>query len=414
MRRDQIAAFSLPPGKRDHLIPDDVVPGLALRLRAGGSRVWIFSFRIGCRQRRMTLGSAAVLSVQDARRQATQLYAKAKLGIDPAQQKDQAKADAAVKVKLLLYLARQEERVRNGKLRQSSYTEIKRHLLKHGRRLHLKSVREPNRRDVADMLSALTEKLSGATVNRVQSTWSGFFAWTIGEGLRDDNPVQGTERRDEIARKRLITAAELRDIWTALRDDAYGDIDRLLILTGARREEIGGLRWSEIDLTKRRITLPPERTKNRHEHEIHLSDSALDIVLKRPHLTYPDGTPCDWVFGRGQQGFNDWAGSKIDLDRHIAAARRAAGLEPMPDWTLHDFRRLVSTTMNEELGVQPHIVEEVLGHRGEHKKGSARHYNLAVYRAERADALTRWADYVASVVQGAEQKVVALRGARQH
>ena len=91
MRRNQIAAVSLPPGKRDHLIPDDVVPGLALRLRAGGSRVWIFSFRIGRGQRRMTLGSAAVLSVQDARRQATQLYAKAKLGIDPAQQKDQAK-----------------------------------------------------------------------------------------------------------------------------------------------------------------------------------------------------------------------------------------------------------------------------------------------------------------------------------
>lgn len=126
MRRDEIPALNLPPGKSDHLIADDTVPGLALRLRAGGGRTWIFSFRIGRRQRRMTLGSATVLSVQEARRRATQLYANVKLGIDPAQQKEQAKVEAAdtVKAKLPLYLARQQQRVRNGKLRQSSYIEI--------------------------------------------------------------------------------------------------------------------------------------------------------------------------------------------------------------------------------------------------------------------------------------------------
>src|SRR5262249_16455473 len=155
------------------------------------------------------------------------------------------------------YLARQQERVRNGKLRESSYVEIERHLLKHGKRLHPKSIRETTRRDVASMLSALGGGLSGATINRIQSTWSGFFAWTIGEGLRDDNAVTGTERRDEVERKRLITVAELRDVWTALRDDAYGDIVRLLILCGGRREEIGGLQHSEVNLKTRRITLPP-------------------------------------------------------------------------------------------------------------------------------------------------------------
>jgi integrase len=411
MRRNEIPALSLPPRKSDHLIPDRTVPGLALRLRAGGGRTWIFSFRIGRRQRRLTLGSATVLSVQEARRRATQLYANAKLGIDPAQQKEQAKAEAmdTVKAKLPLYLARQQERVRNGKLRQSSYIEIERHLLVHARRLHGKSVAAVTRRDVAAALSALTEKLSGASINRVQSTVSGFFAWTMGEGLRDDNPVQGTERRDEIERKRLIAATELRDIWAALRDDTYGDILRLLVLTGARREEIGGLRWSEVDLKTRRITLPPERTKNRREHEIYLTDSALEILQNRPRLTNADDTPCDHVFGRGQQGFNDWAGSKIDLDRRIAQVRTAAGVEQIADWTLHDFRRVISTTMNEGLSVPPHIVEVILGHSGAHKKGSASPYNLATYRADRAAALTRWAAFVSDNVAGRKQKVVPLR-----
>jgi integrase len=139
-------------------------------------------------------------------------------------------------------------------------------------------------------------------------------------------------------------------------------------LTGARREEIGGLQHNEINLKTRRITLPPERVKNGREHEIYLSDTALEILRARSLLTNADGTPCDLVFGRGKQGFNDWAGSKRDLDRRINDARHTSGIAPMRSWTPHDFRRLVSTTMNEELGIQPHIVEEILGHRGEHTR----------------------------------------------
>jgi integrase len=394
MRRQKISILELPAGKKDHMVPDSIVPGLALRLREGGSRTWVFSYRVGIKQRRITLGSASVISVQEARRRATQLYASAKLGIDPAQQKEKARADAlaTVKAKLPFYLARQQDRVREGHLQQASYTEIERHLV-HAKRLHAKPLAEVTLRDVATVLSALTEKLSGATVNRVQTTLSGFFAWTIREGLIDSNPVEGTERREEGERTRLITDAELLDIWAALRDDAYGDILRLLILTGARREEIGGLRLSEIDLTTRCITLSPERTKNRREHEIYLSDNALDILRSRPPLMQADGTPNKCVFGRGRQGFNDWAGSKNDLDRRIAEARRATGADAMSDWILHDFRRLISTAMHDRLGIMPHVVEAVLGHVG-HQGGTAGRYNRALYRAEKAAALNRWAQMV--------------------
>ena len=42
-------------------MPDGIVPGLALRLREGGSRTWVFSYRVGIKQRRVTLGSASVI-----------------------------------------------------------------------------------------------------------------------------------------------------------------------------------------------------------------------------------------------------------------------------------------------------------------------------------------------------------------
>src|SRR5262249_48354869 len=253
------------------------------------------------------------------------------------------------------------------------------------------------RRDVAGVLTAVTAKLSGASANRVRTSLSSLFSWSIREGLIDGNPAAWTERRKEVVRTRLLTTDELRDIWAALRDDAYGKIVRLLILTGARREEIGALGWSEIKFDRGLIELPPERVKNRRAHEIVLSPPAVDILKSCPRLTWPDGTACDLVFGRGARGFADWVGSKADLDRRIVAARKARTAEEMPAWTLHDFRRLVSTTLHDQLNVAPHVVESILGHVG-HKAGVAGVYNKALYLDERRRALERWAAHIEMVV----------------
>ena len=92
------------------------------------------------------------------------------------------------------------------------------------------------------------------------------------------------------------------------------------------------MRWSEVDFDRGLIALPPERTKSHREHEIMLSAPATAILRARPRLTYPDGTPCGLIFGRGQRGFSDWVGSKFDLDKRME--------RKLPGWTLHDFRRL--------------------------------------------------------------------------
>jgi integrase len=406
MRRDREAlAPTLPAGKSDHLIPDGTVPGLALRLRASGSRTWIFSYRIGSKQRRIALGSATVLGVAEARRRATQLYANVKLGNDPAERKAEAKLRAVETVEAMVpvFLARQKER-----LRPRSFIGVERHLLTHAKRLHHLPLTNVTRRDVATVLSSLAGELSGATVNRARSSLSSFFAWCIREGLIEANPVVFTERREEADRTRLISDTELHEIWSALRADAYGDIVRLLLLTGARREEIGALRWSEIDFEQSRITLPSARTKNKRPHEIFLNDTALAILRGRSRLTWPDGAPCDLIFGRGRRGFNDWNGAKIDLDRRLDQARQAASVAQMPQWTLHDFRRYLSTTMHDRLAIAPHIVESILGHVG-HQGGVAGRYNLATYRAEKAAALTRWSNHIAATIENRCSKIVPLR-----
>src|SRR5262249_17353203 len=193
---------------------------------------------------------------------------------------------------------------------------------------------------------------------------------------------------------------ELREIWNALGDSDYADIFRLLVYTAARKTEIGGLRWDEVDLDAAEIRLPAERTKNNKPHVIPLTPSALAILKSRSH----NGR--DVAFGYGQ-GFTGWAWAKNALDERVAAARKT----PMPSWVLHDLRRFFSTNAHDKLAVPPHIVEACLGHISGFKSGVAATYNKAIYLDERRRALEKWAAYLDEVVSGKRStaKVVRLR-----
>lgn len=60
---------------------DGAIPGFGLRTRAGGSRTWIFQYKIGAKQRRMVIGKAAAFTPAKARKIAGDLYAAVRLGV---------------------------------------------------------------------------------------------------------------------------------------------------------------------------------------------------------------------------------------------------------------------------------------------------------------------------------------------
>jgi integrase len=185
----------------------------------------------------------------------------------------------------------------------------------------------------------------------------------------------------------VLTDGELAELWAALGNDQFSDIVRLLILTGQRREEIGGLLWSEIDFDRALIALPPERTKNKRQHELPLSTQASAILQRQSRRKGRD-----FVFGLGNGGFSGWSDCKARLDNAILI-KRGHKAKPMPHWCLHDLRRTVATG-TAELGVQPHIIEAVLNHVSGHKAGVAGIYNRARYVGEMRDGLQRWAEHV--------------------
>src|SRR5262249_376660 len=93
--QSNVAQVRVQPGKGEVLVWDDGVPGFGLRIRAGGSRNWIFQYRLGGKQRRISFGSATAMNVQKAREQAGRMHAQVKLGQDPQGEKAEHRARAA-------------------------------------------------------------------------------------------------------------------------------------------------------------------------------------------------------------------------------------------------------------------------------------------------------------------------------
>jgi integrase len=273
------------------------------------------------------------------------------------------------------------------------FHELQRHFNVHAKPLHSLRLDEIRKAKIAEMLNDIQDKRGPTARNRFRSNLSAFFTWAVAQGFLETNPVEGTAKAAENGpRERVLTPAELTEVWTALSTDDFSIIVRLLILTGQRREEIGGLRWNEVDLDRDLIVLPPERTKNKRQHELPLSSQAQVILEQRKGVVarFANTSP---VFGEGPNGFVGWGHSKARLDERLAAQRKKGGTKPLPGWTLHDLRRTAATMMA-ELGVLPHIIEAILNHISGHKGGVAGVYNRARYEDEMRAALCKWADYV--------------------
>jgi integrase len=252
------------------------------------------------------------------------------------------------------------------------------------------------RKDIAARLVVITRESGSVTAARARATVSGFYVWAMQMGLVEHNPVIGTiQPKDSEGRSRVLSDDELAVLWRACKDDDHGRIVRLLILTGCRRQEVGGMRWSELDSDRGIWVIPAERSKNKREHSLPLPPAAWDIIqgvarmASRVHL-----------FGvRADHGFTAWGVAKEDLDHCLGAT--------VAHFVLHDIRRSVATKLA-DLGVQPHIIEQILNHQSGHKSGVAGVYNKSSYAREVKTALALWADHVRSLVDGGARKVVNL------
>jgi integrase len=403
LTKDSLRQLPLPADadKSDVIYFDDDLKGYGLRFR--GSRAsWIIQYRnVAGSTRRKTIGDARKLDEKDARKVAKADLATITLGGDPQAVKEDSRARA--KLTLGGQADRYLEMVKPD-LRPNTYNAYERYLTKHWKPLRGRAVHTIQRRDVATRVGELIKEHGAFSAARAKQALSAFFAWAIREGIADANPVIGTNDpiAGKLSRDRVLDESELRAIWNACGEDDFGRIVRLLMLTGGRRDEIGGLRRSEIDFERGVMNIPGARTKNKHQLTLTLPETAMQILRTAPRR---EGR--ELFFGGRGGSFGAWSYSTLALNKRLAEIGNK-----LAPWRIHDIRRSVATHMAEQ-GIQPHIIEAILNHRSGHKAGVAGVYNRATYEREIKSALAQWADRLRSIIEHSPRTVVSLETARR-
>src|SRR5262245_14145989 len=388
-----VTALALSPGQRELFAWDTDLPGFVLRLQ-GAQRTYVGQYRSTGRTRPVTIGPVERLTSTQAREAARKLLAKVSLGHDPQGEK------AAQRLRTARTFAKVAEAyidAKQNEWRPASLRAYKRYLLAgaYFRPLHAMALDEVKHPDIAARLNAIVRSHGSHTASAARKAIAAMFRWAMEEGWCGSNPVIGTRRPTEAPpRDRVLNDAELVAAWRACVDDDFGQIVRLLILLGSRRAEVGGMKWSELDLDAGTWTLPAARSKNHRPHTVALPPTALAII--RPGLRLDR----DCLFGdRSQRGFTIWDSEKGALDRHLG--------DTVKPWRLHDIRRTVATRMA-DIGVEPHHIEACLNHYTS-RAGVAGIYNRSTYDRAVKAVLLRWDAHVLALVEARdESNVVAL------
>ena len=405
--------IKVPDGHRDVLVFDSKLPGFFLRKYSSGRCMYGVRYSVNGKQRRLDVWDVVKGNLATARREAADVRAKARLGVDVLAQR-QAAIDAASRTRTILqaatdYLETRRVELSRGELRPRYYDEMMRQLVggkrKNGKDrqpaawkpLHGRDVASVKRADVQSILDDVSTKRGPREADHAKVALSGMFSWAMGRGLVEANPVVGIKSGGVARRDRTLTVGELREVWQALgaTSDDFARIARLLICTGCRRDEVGQLSWSEVaeNAAGAQLEIPGGRTKNHLAFVVPLSELAL-AQLPEKHEGWP------FVFGRrAGRGYSGYSKSKRELDAAIVANRKAKGFaEPMPAFCLHDLRRTTATMIRELMFADTHLVELCLNHISGTRSGVAGIYDRSERLEERRAALENWSDWIAANV----------------
>lgn len=425
-----IVIRNLKPTANRQEIPDADMPGLYLIVQRTGTKSWAFRYHgKDGKAKKLTLGAFTedpkddAFTIGEAHKAAIAFKEKLREGVDPH-------AEAI--------LAKQGED--EGSFEYVAADFVKRHIqaknkpstqYEHTRLLNSeiipawngKKIRDITLRDFDKLIQAKIDKGHGTTSNRVHALVSTLFNWAKKKGYVDTNVVAGIKKEaKETSRDRFLDQNELRLCWLAADRIGYpfGDVVKLLILTGQRRDEVARMSWPEIEFNGNVanfhgpiFTIPEPRAKNGTKALIPLVPTVVKIIKAAPKLAPGQGKAPVWVFTHdGKLPVRGYTKNKAKLDKTILAIMKeeaiARGQDPetvtaLPRWTLHDLRRTFSTLGAEDLDIQQDIIDSIQNHK---KKGMTEVYNKAQFLRKKEITLQRWAEYVAIVARGGKVKLV--------
>lgn len=394
--------------------------GLYLRVRPSGARSFLFCFRLPNDRRiiRMTLGSTSSLSLKVARSKTAELRKLVVEGIDPRNVRSTSKALNSQAITMQTLFEGWIEYVKIAG--EVSPVWAKRH--EDRWRLHLKKplegllVKDVDRSHLSGALEAMTRRGTREETRKALTTLNLMLDYALTRHSIEHNPARLLKPKDFAAtanrpRDRVLSLQELRRLWKALEQAMVvregisssatmaavtATAIMILILTGARRGEVAGMRFDELNLEEGVWLLPAARTKNRQAHTVYLSKLTIQLLQNLK----PMAGKSPFVFDTGRYAEHGHI-HEDTLTGVIARLRGTAtrskkkkelnGSAPLADiasFSVHDIRRSAATAWGEHLKTAPHVIETMLNHQPLNKLVAT--YQRAVYAEEQKAAWLAW------------------------
>ena len=360
---------SLPPGRP---VWDTLLPSFGIRV-GKRTKTWVAGvIRPGAKHPvTLRIGAYPQMSLADARAAARVLLA----GDAPA---------TPVKFGELVEQFLADGRTRSGRsLRPKSLRAYRSVLNGTAKSLHEQPVGEIRRRDIAALTRKVASECGPAHAALTKAVIGRFWSWLAENDLAESDPVRGSPSYAIPRRSRSFSPAEIKALWHADVDDDLSLVLHLLLWTGAREQEVGGLRHSELSCQNGWLVwhLPTQRAKNHRALTLPLARQTTAALADWPQMVGRDP-----LFGlHSRDGLTGWSRAKEKLDTLLRFN------EP---WQFRDCRRAVETGMA-SIGIPKDIVNRVLNH-GVPQMAAI--YDQHHYFDEKATALQRWADRLDEIV----------------
>ena len=319
-----------------------------LEVRSSGGKTFYQRYRDSRgRERQFKIGSARVLTVRQARIKAQSILAGAVLGNDPQKERELLRA-----IPTLAQFARESYMPFAKSAKRSWRTDetvLRIHLLPRLGRVALDQISSPQ---VAELLHDMREQqYASGTTNRVLVLLRYMFNLAKKWGISgvSNNPTAELKTAPDVCRERFLTPEETHRLLKALETDenqTAAQSIKLLLLTGARRNEITQAKWEHIDWQKKTLLVPC--SKSGRPRLIQLNSAALELLRSLPRelgnaFIFPSP-----VTGR----------PSASLHFPWTRIRKRAGLT---EFRLHDLRHSYASFLVNN-GVSIYVVQGLLGH----------------------------------------------------
>jgi integrase len=382
-----IAGLTIPAGKREAWLSDAEVVGLRVRAMAGAKTFYAcWTDRATGERRREKLGFWGALTLDKARETARGILGDVAKGEDPEAKREarraEAERDRAERALTLETLVDDWAKLHLAGKRPRYAAEAVR-AIKHAFAADLtKPAARLSRAEAVNTLDALTKAGKVAIAGRTLAYARACYTWAQKRGKVASNPFVGLPIPAGVsARERVLTDEELGRVWSAAlaTPQPFGPLFRVLLLTLARREEVAGMRWSEVSADLSTWTIPGARMKRGAAHVVALAEPARAALA-----AVPRSAGRDLVFSTtGKTAVSGFTKAKAALDN----AAKVTG------WRLHDIRRTGVSGLA-AMGFNPVVADKLLAHQPSTLHGAARVYQRHDFAEERARALEAWAVHV--------------------